>query len=430
MKVCLKNMKHIFYNYQLREFGYFQGNCYIENGSIIGYGFDEEGFDNVYDMNGKLVIPMFTNMSVNLEDMIYRKIQNNWDPFKYKSLVASLGHILKENDKNFFENIAPDGVEELVDESATGIIGTSRCETTLTKAPLFAFSGYPVSRTELSKEYLDNNLFHSIYQSTSTSNIIHGIDLGYIFDNDEGSLSFAKDKFTTTSAPAKFISCNFAMSDLCSNQTMQKFTKTEIDILREYGFLTHRTLLFGCNNVNDKDLLHIKDANANVIFSPATSKALKCTMCNPSVFDNLGITWCLASGPVSMCDTTNQLYHMKLVHEEFPEAKKENILRAATAAGTEVMQKVTGINMTNLANFTIMDSSEEVHDLESALEYIFNVDYKNVKMELMLLGNVIHYDKPQTKTEEYKDYLRKWYKRFDMFLENPNMFEQEVPKKI
>ncbi|MCQ2749366.1 MAG: hypothetical protein MJ246_05250 [Clostridia bacterium] len=77
MKVCLKNMKHIFYNYQLREFGYFQGNCYIENGSIIGYGNDEEGFDNVYDMTGKLVIPMFTNMSVNLEDMIYRKIESN-----------------------------------------------------------------------------------------------------------------------------------------------------------------------------------------------------------------------------------------------------------------------------------------------------------------------------------------------------------------
>lgn len=430
MKVCLKNMKHIFYNYQLREFGYFQGNCCIENGSIIGYGNDEEGFDNVYDMTGKLVIPMFTNMSVNLEDMIYRKIESNWDPFKYKSLVASLGHILKDNDKNFFENIAPDGIEELVDESATGIIGTSRCEHTLTKAPLFALSGYPVSRTELSKDYLDNNLFQSILSSTSTSNIIHGIDLGYIFDNDEGSFNFAKDKFATTSAPAKFLSVNFAMSEACKNQTMQKFTKTEIDILRQYGFLNSRTLLFGCFSPSDKDLLHIKDANANVIFSPASSTALKCEMCNPSIFDNLGITWCLASGPLSMSDTTNQIFHMQKLSEKFPDARRENILRAATAAGTEVMQKITGINMTNLANFTIMDSSDTVVDLNSALDYIFNTDYKQIKMELMLLGNVVHYDKPETKTEEYKNLLRSWYKRFDMFLGNPNMFENEVPKKI
>lgn len=86
--------------------------------------------------------------------------------------------------------------------------------------------------------------------------------------------------------------------------------------------------------------------------------------------------------------------------------------------------------MTNFANFTIMDSSDEINDLESALNYIMSLDYKNVKMELMLLGNIIHYDKPETKTEEYKNYLRSWYKRFDMFLENPNMFEEEVPKKI
>lgn len=430
MKVCLKNIKHIFYNYAERSFGYFQGNCYIENGSIIGYGFDEEGFDNVYDMTGKLVIPMFTNMSVDLEDLIYRRIQNNWDPFKYKTLTASLGHILKEKEKNFFECIAPDTVEELIDSSATGIIATRRCETTLTKAPLFALSGYPISRTELSKEYLDNTYYHSVIQSTSTSNIIHGIDLGYIFDNDDGSFSFAADKLLSTTGTAKYISCNFAMNELCKNQVMQKFTKTEIDILREYNFLSPKTLLVGCNAVTDKDLLIMKDKNVNVVFSPATSKALKCEMCNPSVFDNLGITWCLASGAPSMSETTNSIYHMRLTHELFPEAKKENILRAATVAGTEVMQKITGINMTNFANFTIMDSSDEVNDLESALNYIMSLDYKNVKMELMLLGNIIHYDKPETKTEEYKNYLRSWYKRFDMFLENPNMFEEEVPKKI
>ncbi|MCQ2749367.1 MAG: hypothetical protein MJ246_05255 [Clostridia bacterium] len=80
------------------------------------------------------------------------------------------------------------------------------------------------------------------------------------------------------------------MSEACKNQTMQKFTKTEIDILRQYGFLNSRTLLFGCFSPSDKDLLHIKDANANVIFSHATSAALKCEMCNPSIFDNLGIT--------------------------------------------------------------------------------------------------------------------------------------------
>ncbi|MCQ2749368.1 MAG: hypothetical protein MJ246_05260 [Clostridia bacterium] len=107
-----------------------------------------------------------------------------------------------------------------------------------------------------------------------------------------------------------------------------------------------------------------------------------------------------------MSDTTNQIFHMQKLSEKFPDARRENILRAATAAGTEVMQKITGINMTNLANFTIMDSSDSIVDLNSALDYIFNTDYKQIKMELMLLGNVVHYDKPETKTEEYKNLLR------------------------
>ena len=58
MKICLKNIKYLYYNYQTKNFDYYVGNCYVENGVIIGFGNEENGFDSILDMTNKLLLPI------------------------------------------------------------------------------------------------------------------------------------------------------------------------------------------------------------------------------------------------------------------------------------------------------------------------------------------------------------------------------------
>lgn len=423
MKVCLKNLKYLFYNKSINEFGYYVGNCYIENGMITGFGNEDQGFDQVYDMTNKLAMPMLTNIDCNLEDIIFRKLQSNWDTTKFSSLENTMGQILTSNNKDYYEDIAPMSLFEIIN-TGTGLIGTRRCYKAISEAPCYAFCHYPVSRSLHLRHLINQPSIDAYIGSNTSPNIIHGFELRSLYDCDDGSLSLIRDNMKKV----KYIKATIGMNDLMSNVVKQKWLKDELQVLNTYNLLHKNTILCGCNNLNEKDIKRIKDVDATVVYTPLMSRALNCPQGNMLACEDEGVLWCIASGSPSSVDCINMFYVIQETSRMFPALRKDLIFKAATINPAEALNKILNVDITNQANFTVIDAPYDFSDPNSVFEYLFSKNPYEMQPILMLNGTFVTYQK-ENKAEDQKNILRSYYKRFDQYAGNPNMFVTEVPQK-
>ncbi|MCQ2978179.1 MAG: hypothetical protein MJ245_00065 [Clostridia bacterium] len=423
MRVCLKNMKYLYFNKSINEFGYYEGNCYIENGMVTGFGNEETGFDAVYDLTNRLVMPMMTNLNCNVEDIIYRKLEANWDSTKFASLENTMGTILANHNKDYYEEIAPAAVREIV-AGGTGLIGTRRCYKTLSNTPIFAMTSYPIGRSIYLRNYINQTSIDTMISANQSPNLVHGFNVRNLYDNDDGSLSLVRQNLHKV----KYIATTIGLSELSSNLVKQKWIKDELQILNTYDLLHKNTLLLGCNVLSEKDVKRIKDVEATIVYAPTMAQTLKVTPPDIMMAENLQVLWCLSSGSPSCNDSLSMFNILKQCANIYPSVKKELLFKAATINPVEALNKILGIDISGQANFTIVDAPVNFTDVNSVMEYIFNANPSDLHPLLMMGGNFVTYNEPD-KMEDNKNVLRSYYKRFDTFLINPNMFVTEVPQK-
>lgn len=424
MRTCLKNMKYLYFNNINKKFEYYVGNCYVENGNIVGFGLDDTNFDNVIDMTNKLVMPMFSNMNINLEEIIYRKLSGNWDPEKVSSLENYFGNILSERDFEYYEHLAPASLREVIN-SGTGLITTRRCWKTLSRAPIFSLAGYPITRNNLLKNYLNIEYINKISSTFKAPNVLQGFFLKGLASNDEGTLNFAKNNLSPS---ISFVAATIAQTELSKNIVFQKWQQKELEILENFGLLNRKTLLFGCNFLTTEELYKIKEHNATIVFTPVATKTLSVVPGNPIEAENLNIDWCLASGALSLSDSANMIYHMQETKKMFNTLSETAIIKAVCITPISVLKKITGIDISGQANFSVIDTNANFNDVNECIKWLFTVDPKTLRIQLMMNGNFISYGETDN-LEEVKNYLRSFHKKFDTYLENPNMFVNEIPHK-
>lgn len=423
MKVCLRNTKYIFYNYNEEKFGYYVGNCYIENGMITGFGNEDTGFDQIYDMTGKLIMPMLCNLDCNLEDNVFYRLQSNWDTTKFTSLENTMGYILAQNNSEYYEDIAPSTLRNIIN-TGTGLISTRRCYKTLQTAPIFSLTSYPISRAQHLRGYISPNYISQILNNIKSSNIIHGFTIRNLSENDDGSLSLVRDNINKV----KFISCTTGQSELSQNLVKQKWLKDELQILNTYNLLHSNTLLFGCNTFTENELKRIKDCEATIVYEPLMAKTLNIVPGNMQEAENQMINWYIASGSPSCVDDTNMFYVLQETSKMFPEIRKDLLLKAVTINPLNALQKICSVSFASQANFTMIDAPYDFDGIDAALEYIFSKNYKELNSMLMLCGQFVTYQ-AEDNVEKNKNILRSYYKHFDEYLGNPNLFLREVPQK-
>lgn len=423
MKVCLKNTKYLYFNYNENTFGYYKGNCYIDNGIITGFGNEENGFDQIYDMTGKMIMPMLCNLDCNLEEGIFYKLSSNWDTTKFSSLENTMFNILDQNNKEYYEDIAPFALRYSVN-SGTGLIGTRRCYKTLSNAPIFSLASYPISRSPHLRGYINPGYMNTIFQTVKDTNIIHGFNIKTLYDNDDGSLSLVKENVNKV----KFISCQVGFSELTHNLVRQKWLKDELQVLNMYNLLHSNTLLFGCNTFTENELKRVKDCDATIVFEPLMSKTLNIVPLNPIYAENQMINWCIGTGSPSCVNDVNMIYVLQETAKMFPEIQKGLLLKAATINPLHALEKICGVNLASQANFTVVDAPFDFDDAVSAIEYIFSKNYQELHSSLIMCGNFVSFTDVDN-IEKNKEILRKYYKHFDEYLGNPNLFLSEVPQK-
>lgn len=423
MRTCLKNIKYIYYDPAENKFKYYTGNCYVQDGMISGFGSEENNFDSVVDYNGKLLIPMLCNLNCNLEDGIYYHLQSNWDTTKFASLENTMGLILENSNKEYYEELAPFALRAIVNQG-TGLLGTRRCYKTLSNAPIYGLCSYPIGRSLYIKNYINQNLITDTIGRNSSPNIIHGFNVRNLYDNDDGSLSLVKNNLNKV----KFISATIGLSELSQNLVKQKWLKDELSVLNMYDLLHSNTILFGCNVTTENELKRIKDCNASVVYAPLMARTLNVTPGNPLLAENVGVNWCLASGSIGTVASPNMIYVMQETARMFPALDKRLILKAATINPQMVMKNICGSDLLAQANFTVLNAPYNFEDADSAISYIFSSNCNDLNPETMICGNIVKYNEPDN-ILKYKEILKTYYKRFDEFLVNPNMFVNEVPQK-
>jgi len=269
MSILLKNCTIVTQN---KNRDIIHGDIFIEDYKISDINNEiNEVADEIMDMGGSIVTPVFINSHLHLGETIFRSFVDGLNLREYINFTEKINRRIKH------EEIRKDVVNVTLLESLKNGVSTICTARSWEEAKKFNFKGifgYPLMKSDKLKKYYDFEIeFDKIYNKFNDPSFKVGFWIHSLNFVDSGILETVSQKIRENKNIPVMIHVDETKETRKSN--IKEWGTSEIETLEKYNLLNKNTILVHCIYSSEEDLDIVKRNKANVCLCPVSNLKLK-----------------------------------------------------------------------------------------------------------------------------------------------------------
>lgn len=346
----------------------------IKNSKVEGFDVNIKGSNNnVIDMNGQVLLPLFFNIHCHLGESMYQIEGNDWTLSKYLEYTSNIINKMNLTEQDSTWNQSAEFTVKKLLETGTGGFCAARSASVAKKYNICTMSGYPLMISKKLKKYYTagfDGYFEYFNQNHSPSCSV-GIFLHSLYKSNIELLELASECFHYS---ADFITVHISEDITTRNLEIKKFNKLPIMVLDELGLLTDRTILVHGGYLSDYELSLIQKKNTVIAVCPVSNIFLNTKIININELERYNIRWCLATDGFATGRTFSIIEQAKELKKQFPLIPYEKIFQSATTVPAQIFNRniYSGIIEKGVESSFIVVHDSSDYLLETVLEKLFS----------------------------------------------------------
>lgn len=313
-------------------------DIFVHNGKVSSFKNIGKEYE-VVDMNGKVIIPTLFNIHSHLGESIFKDISGTeWTLEKYLSYTEKYNNLLdKITRQNKWTESAMFTINNMKKNGTFGFC-SARSSEIANKYGIDTMSGYPIMNSLKLLDYKMAGLdgFKKYFSSNNNEKSSVGVFLHSVYDNDEDSFELA---YMCMNAGAEFITIHISedYSSMCKE--IEKYNKTAVELLEDYGLLSEKTILVHCGYTSEKEFKLIKKRKAVIAICPISNKFLNTKMPNIEMLEALGIPWCIATDGLATGRTFSLFEQIQVAKKMFSNISYQKFFNSITVVPAQYYKR-------------------------------------------------------------------------------------------
>ena len=352
-----------------KEFRLVEGSMQMDRDKIFSFNKNDLRFNEIIDLKGKLVTPVFCNTHLHLGEYFFKFTKQN-SIAEYLSCTERIN----VNISNIKEEIRKRSTEFTIRENlkfGNLIVSTLRGNDVLYKYKLKSFCGFPIMKSEKLSFLLQSGIngYENFCKDCKEVGIEPGVFFHSFYSNNRNSFEFAKMCHRLTNT---FFAIHVAEDEECEVKTFQNFNARSVSVLYKNNLLNSKTMLVHGCTLNEEELNLIAEKKVNISICPISNLNLSQRPINPILLKERNVNWCISSDGMGTGETANLLKQASILKKIYVDISYEDLFRAITINGCKFLkceEYVLGIN--SKANFLVFDIDKQ-QNLHKYLEILFD----------------------------------------------------------
>lgn len=312
------------------------GNCCVENGIIKSFDLDNYECNNVYDLEGGYVLPLFFNTHIHMGESIFRNIEGNWSLEKYLEYTEQYNNKLSKAER---EKVWMESAHYTVRESiihGTGIICAARSHMA-NEYGLKVLSGYPLMSSEKLSSFFEQGLegYIKFKELNISRNVKIGIFLHSLYKTSPDYLQLSKH---IAENGVDFFTVHVSESEFTRTKEKDCYKQNPIDVLLQYSLLNKNSIIVHGNYLSRTELEVISEREASISICPISNSFLGVKPLNPNKLNDLGIDWFVSTDGMATGRSLSLLKQLKYLKDIYPEIDYFNLFESITKKPGERFQ--------------------------------------------------------------------------------------------
>lgn len=333
----------------------YRRDVYVKNGKILDVT-APRCVDN--SAHTGLVIPGFFNLHCHLGENTFRNISGDtWTISRYHAYVDGYYRNLQPEERAYMWR---DSAESVISEScAKHIVGmcASGSANLCKKRDMLNMSAFSIMSLLDTANNANCSIdpFIKYFREYNGEQCSVGASLHSIYKSDEAALKLARK---VMDCGAEFFTVHISEDSQIAAQERDKFGKSPIEVLDEYGLLGERTMLIHCGYITDRDYEFIAKRGSLVVICPISNKFLNTKTADIRKLNMYGIKWTVATDGLATGRTFDLLKQCAELKKQFPELKPGELFYKITVFAAKFFNRsiYTGrIEKGTKADFIIID---------------------------------------------------------------------------
>lgn len=311
----------------------------IKNSRIQGFDTDTRNSkNNIIDMNGQLLLPLFFNIHCHLGESLYHIYRDKWTLSEYLEYTSGIVNKMSRTEQDVFWKQSADFTIKKLLETGTGGFCSARSASVAKEHNICTMSGYPLMISEKLKKYHDAGFkgYAEYFRQNNSESCSVGIFLHSLYKADNELIQLASECFHYN---ADFITVHISEDDETRKAETALFRKSPVSVLNEFGLLTDRTVLVHGGMLSDEELSLIQEKNAVIAVCPISNIFLNTKIININKLEKYKIRWCLATDGLATGRTFSIIEQAKTLKKHFPLISYEKIFQSVTAVPAQVFNR-------------------------------------------------------------------------------------------
>ncbi|MDE6424715.1 MAG: amidohydrolase family protein [Ruminococcus sp.] len=346
----------------------------IKNSRIEGLDTNiKEYQDNIIDINGQILLPLFFNIHCHLGESLYKINGKNWNLSKYLKYTSNIVNKMNKIEQNRAWNDSAEFTVKKLLETGTGGFCAARSADIAKKYNICTMAGYPLMLSKKLEEYRNAGIegYAKYFNQKKSPFCSVGIFLHSLYKANNELLQLASQCFDYN---ADFITVHISEDVETRKLEIERFKKLPVFTLNEFGLLTDRTILIHCGLLSDEELSLIKEKNAVIAVCPISNIFLNTKIIDINNLEKYNIRWCIATDGLATGKTFSIIEQAMKLKEQFSLISYEKIFRAITTVPAKIFNRdiYSGLIEKNVESSFIVVHNCADYSIQIVLEKLFS----------------------------------------------------------